>query len=222
MNPLAQPFIPSGTLPFLSTGVGTDVYKIPQNRPGGNRKPKKPFWLSPEGYELYAGGILFYNDEVPTPQKWFVIKENTQHGIKYMDIGGKYQYTDGDIYTTIARELCEETCQTVQVTRDVIVSMALRPDVAKVYVDGHAGLPVYLCLIVPISVARAFYGIQLPSRWHFLSARNRFLSANPGMKNESGDTDWYPIDIDTITHDDPNRGKRLREIFDTYMGIPLR
>src|SRR5690242_13231152 len=99
MNPLAPPFIPAQSpvqdretslykIPQNQSPIKdretslykipqnqspdreTSLYKIPQNRPGGIRKPKKPFWLSPEGYELYAGGILFYNDEVPSPQKW--------------------------------------------------------------------------------------------------------------------------------------------------------
>lgn len=122
---------------------------------------KKYSWRDPKTkHELTAGGILFYDE-----YGIWAIGENENGKLVYNDIGGKYSYEDGSIYVTISRELAEETYRTCELTSSDIDQ--LEKTSKKVYINGHEGKPVYLCLLVNLKTIQ-----ELKSKHNFKFALN--------------------------------------------------
>lgn len=133
-------------------------------------------WFDGHGRQLTAGGILIYDDK-----GIWVIKELRRDGtLEYNDPGGKYKYEDCDINTTIAREANEEFYQSVEFRRSMILDLARTTQ--PVYVMGHHGLPVYICYLMHVNLAK-LYGICM-SPLQFLECRARTLRSNPNVPHE--------------------------------------
>ena len=112
--------------------------------PSPKPSPRKYRWQDPSGKKFTAAGILFYDDE-----GIWVIGETEKNGIVYNDIGGKYMFEDGNIWTTIRRELTEETYGLCDMLVREIEELAKKyPPVA---INGHDSIPTYMCLVVPLS-----------------------------------------------------------------------
>jgi hypothetical protein len=118
-----------------------------------------------------AGGLLIYDNE-----GIFCIKEKKYDNIVYNDIGGKYQFEDGDIFATIAREFAEETYYCCEVTRRHLVSLLNEPGVVQIYLENPEKKPIYLCLIVPCRLLDIDISSNLDQ---FKEARCRVLENNP-------------------------------------------
>lgn len=108
------------------------------------RKPTKIKWVDEKGRNLYAGGIIF-TDRVKDEDGIWTIIESDASGLVHTDIGGRYDFNDGDIYATIARELREELYNCLEIPYSKIRDL---PDSARVYTFGHQKQPVYLCMVV--------------------------------------------------------------------------
>ena len=137
---------------------------------GNNIKKAKFRWHDPStGYQLAAGGILFYDSN----GIWIIGEISPSSQIKYSDIGGKYTFEDGNIYSTISRELCEETYHTCELSTTEIEYLAEKED--KVYINGHLGLPSYMCLLVNMEKYKKIkFNPQM-----FLNSRNQIIQQNP-------------------------------------------
>nr|QBK86176.1 MAG: hypothetical protein LCMAC101_07710 [Marseillevirus LCMAC101] len=163
----------------------------------GNKNPNKKFgprseiqrkahkenekyrWDDGQGRQLTAGGILPYDDH-----GIWVIGEKVKDEIIYTDMGGKYQYQDGDIYKTVAREFGEELYHSSNITREQIIEIS--KTFAPMYVNGHRNKPVYICYIVPYIVLRTM-GITL-NPVLFLKNRLEVLRGNPHVPPDKYDS----------------------------------
>uniref|UniRef100_A0A6C0LYX4 Nudix hydrolase domain-containing protein n=1 Tax=viral metagenome TaxID=1070528 RepID=A0A6C0LYX4_9ZZZZ len=96
-------------------------------------------WKSPEGYLLAAGGVLLLDGD----GAWVVSEQG-----KYTDIGGRYDFNDGDIYATIAREFREELYNTAEISYFDLKNVPLS---SKHYIDSFVGNPIYMCIVVNVS-----------------------------------------------------------------------
>lgn len=110
-------------------------------------KPKKYRWHDGNGRQLTAGGLLPYDEK----GIWLVGEQDSSgpRAVEWTDMGGRYEYEDGDIYKTIAREVGEELYHSAELLRRDIVYFSRK--YSPVYVNGHQGLPVYICYPVPIN-----------------------------------------------------------------------
>jgi hypothetical protein len=149
-----------------------------KNTPSGSRTPqnkrRKFRWQDPAtGHALTAGGILFYDD-----LGVWVIGEKDKNGIVYTDIGGRYTYEDGNIWTTIRRELYEETYGTCEMFTSDIVTFSQR--YGNIYVNGHNNVPTYVCLVVPVADLRFDAHFRLDPRT-FEDRRITTLRENPDV-----------------------------------------
>lgn len=152
-------------------------------------KPGKYMWKDPStGYGLTAGGILFYDCN----GVW-VVGERKNGEIIYSDIGGRYTFEDTNIYACVARELAEETYLTCQLLPSQVERMSRTFD--TVYLNGHDGRPVYMCILVPIHVENGHvYICDKDKQFHigtlnlnpdaFDTARRRVISENPDAKSK--------------------------------------
>lgn len=155
-----------------------------------NRSNMRRKWTDPDtGHSLSAGGILFY-DEVGI----WVVGEKEHGELKYSDIGGKYEYEDGNIWTTIRRELYEETYGCCDVLSGDIVDLSKK--YPPVYVNGHKRTPVYACLVVPITETLLFTNFLLDSD-AFAIRRKQTLKENSEVP-----TDYYPFVLKKILYRD--------------------
>jgi len=184
--------------------------------------PRKKFrWHDPDsGHTFTAGGILFYDDH----GVW-VIGEKDKNGIVYTDIGGRYAYEDGNIWTTIGRELREETYGLCEMFVSEIVTLAKK--YPPVYVNGHDNRPVYICLVVPLSA------LSLYSRDHFSLnptlfeiKRRKIISENPDVPVEY----YSPCILTKLTFDELKdssfplsyRLKRILKFSPVFSSMPPR
>lgn len=158
-----------------------------------NEKPKKNpskkyKWVdSITGHSLSAGGILFYDDT-----GIWVVGEKDHGEIVYSDIGGKYEYEDGNIWTTIRRELYEETYGCCEIVSQDIISLSQK--YPPVYVNGHKKLPVYACLVVPITETLSFPNFTLDPEI-FTERRSKTL-----IENSDVPVDYYPCVLTKLTY----------------------
>lgn len=155
----------------------------------GNCPPKNPYiphknhvyqkkyrYHDDNGKQLTAGGILPYDDN----GIWVIAEKKKNGEIEWTDPGGKYKVEDCDIYTTIAREFCEEVYHSDSLSRKDILSLSEKN--TPTYVNGHMNLPVYVCYIVHTDELKK-YGVNLdPVK--FLQCRNEALKHNPGVPDE--------------------------------------
>lgn len=180
-------------------------------------KSKKFRWVDDYGRHLTAGGILPYDDD----GVW-VIGEQDKHGITYTDVGGKYQFEDGDIFKTIARELGEETYHLCDLSRTEIVGLYKKNSHKTVYVNGHQNKPVYMCVVVPRSELNGCLDND-----KFVEERARVVTRNPDVPPEY----YNSVCIRHLTWDDINSGEfklsyRLKRIlrygpFLEYVGYDI-
>lgn len=107
-----------------------------------NRKFK---WHDDHGRSLTAGGLLPFDDK----GVWLIGEtKKGEDKLEWTDIGGKYAYEDCDIYKTIARELGEELYHSSELLRRDVFDFSKRYE--PVYINGHRGLPVYVCYPIPL------------------------------------------------------------------------
>lgn len=125
-----------------------------------------------------------------------------------MDIGGRYERADGDIWFTIAREFCEETFHMVAVTRRDIMDLALVPGSLSFITNDH-GRPVYVSLAVHTDALRA-RGVAI-SPEDFRRCRDRVVSGNPGVSYPTADLLHLPWAALAQAQGGPPLGPRLRK-----------
>jgi hypothetical protein len=193
--------------PTVQKSASFDDLILPSShRPAGpnaSKKVKKYRWHDLKtGFCFTAGGILFY-DEVGI---WTII-ETDKNGAVYNDIGGKYTFEDGNIWTTIRRELCEETYGLC----DLLVSEVkeLGEKYPPVYINGHDGSPTYACIVAPLSAAPPGR-INMDSEL-FRERRRATLDENP----ETPPPFYSPVLLTRLTFDELNNvrlGFRLKRI----------
>ncbi len=151
------------TLQSLSTMLDVD------NPPKGGERSKKFRWLDNQGRMLTAGGLLPYDED-----GIWAIGEINKDDVLFTDMGGKYQFEDGSIYQTIAREAYEETYGMLELTRSVVESYYSKYPV--VYVNGHKNKPVYSCVVVPIGVLNVDLNNDI-----FTAKRLAVIKSNPDV-----------------------------------------
>jgi hypothetical protein len=100
--------------------------------------------------KIAAGGILFY-DKIEGEKGIWVIEEldDINGSIIYTDFGGKYDYNDGDIIATIAREFREETYNTEEISFKNLKTVSEKN---YVYISGYDRKPTYLCIVIDINM----------------------------------------------------------------------
>jgi hypothetical protein len=136
------------------------------------KKSEKFRWSDGQGRQLSAGGILPYDED-----GIWVIGEKIKDEIIYTDIGGKYQYQDGDIYKTVAREFGEELYHSSNMSREQVIEISNTS--GPMYVNGHENVPVYICYIVPYNIMQSMGIVLNPVL--FLKHRAEVLRGNPGV-----------------------------------------
>jgi hypothetical protein len=152
--------------------------------PAGNSKSENP--RTRESYsrtkfaELSAAGILPYDEN-----GYWTIVEYLRGKHVFTDFGGRYQYEDGDIYATIAREFTEEIYGSAELTRRQVKSLLKKPSTCPVLINGYHGKPVYLCLAVHISDLEELGVIFDPLK--FAKRRDKILKQNQCNHNK-----YYP------------------------------
>jgi len=137
-------------------------------KPKTNRKFR---WHDGQGRQLTAGGLLPYDGN----GVWLVGEQDRENSIEWTDLGGRYEFEDGDIFKTIAREVGEELYHSSELLHRDIVFFSQR--YAPVYVNGHQKVPVYICYPVPI-IELMRRGFVLDPEL-FLRNRSMVLKSNP-------------------------------------------
>ena len=132
---------------------------------------KKFRWHDGKGRQLTAGGLLPYDGL----GVWLVGEQDRGGPVEWTDMGGRYEYEDGDIFKTIAREVGEELYHSAELLRRDIVYFSGR--YPPVYVNGHQKLPVYICYPVPIAELLKKGFVLDPEL--FEENRRTVLSSNP-------------------------------------------
>lgn len=155
--------------PEGSVTVKVEVTKNFLNRPVYKPATHEKYrWHDPvNNVQLTAAGLLLYDDV----GVW-VIGEMEKGRVVYTDPGGKYNFEDGDIYATIAREFCEETYHSSEITRSKIIELSCHHP--PVYVRGHHNFPVYVCYVVPLTETGVTIDPDL-----FQRQRSQVLANNP-------------------------------------------
>lgn len=148
-------------------------------------KPQKWKYTDDEGRKLTGAGLLLYDDE-----GIWVIKENVKGKKIYRDIGGKYNFEDGTIFRTIAREVAEETYGILELFSSDL--QRLSTFYPLVYVNGHLGKPVYACLPLPYHII----GRKLRNE-DFQKAREEIIYHNPDVPEEY----YNSIKLEYLTFD---------------------
>lgn len=205
------------TIPKSNPSSGSTT---PPSQTKKNSPRKKFKWHdSSSGNTLTAGGILFYDDD-----GIWVVGEKDKNGIVYSDIGGRYNYEDGNIWTSIARELREETYGICEMFASEIVELSKK--FPPVYVNGHENKPTYVCLVVPIPA------MKLETRQHFSldsslfdAQRLKTLSENPDVP-----VDYYPCLLTKLSYEEIKnpafrlsyRLKRVLRFSTAFSSIPPR
>ncbi len=126
-----------------------------------DRQPRKPRtkyrWMAPDGNQIFGGGILFHddhgvlllselNDEVKRGQN----PTNAPREL-LSDVGGKYEYSDGDIITTVFRELREETYYNKRFDMTFKEFEQALKHATEVYILDHKKeTPVYKCYMIHV------------------------------------------------------------------------
>ena len=148
-------------------------------------------WSDDEGRKLYAGGIVL-TDTVNEKEGLWTLVEKDNAGLVHGDIGGRYDFNDGDIYATIAREFREELYNTAEIPYSVLVNL---PPETHIYTYGHQLVPVYLCIVTSAE------SVGLKNKLEKIdveSAKQRVVQQNPEVPSS-----WYrTIGFKFITFED--------------------
>lgn len=128
-----------------------------------------------------------------------------------MDIGGRYECADGDIWFTIAREFCEETYHMAAITRRDVMDLAEAPG-ALSYVTDRRGRPVYISLAVHADSLRERRAVMDPDE--FRSCRERVVRGNPEVPaSVYSTTELLYLPWDAVAQGGhPPIGERLRQV----------
>lgn len=145
--------------------------KHQRKRSWGPTKSRKFRWHDGKGRQLTAGGLLPYDGE----GIWLVGEMDRNGSIAWTDLGGRYEFEDGDIFKTIAREVGEELYHSSELLRRDILYFSKR--YSPIYVNGHRKIPVYVCYPVPISELSKRGFILDPEL--FEERRQEVLKSNP-------------------------------------------
>ena len=146
-----------------------------KGRKGNYHKTKssrKFRWHDGQGRQLTAGGMLPYDAN----GVWLIgERDRESNDIKWTDMGGKYEFEDGDIFKTIAREVGEELYHSSELLRSDILYFSKK--YPPIYVKGHQKIPVYVCYPIPTSelMRRGFFLDPIL----FLENRQNVLLSNP-------------------------------------------
>jgi hypothetical protein len=163
----------------------------------GRKRQDKPRWTNPDtGDNLSAGGILFHSND-----SFWAIEEDGKKGIETNDIGGRYEYEDGDIFTTIRRELHEETYGMCDVPVSMIRKFAETYGMKGVYDKNRQC--VYVCICVPIDVICETCGFSEEEiEGKFASLREKTVKQNPNTPRDA----YKPLRIRKIRYEDVLNG----------------
>lgn len=126
------------------------------------------------GYQLTAAGITIIEED----GIWLIGEKSKSGKILYTDIGGRYEFADGDIYQTISREFNEELYHSCEITRSKIKE--LYPSSTKLYLRNNRKQPVYVTLVVNIKDL----GIKL-SPQSFIECRKEVIKHNPTVTDSN-------------------------------------
>lgn len=149
-------------------------------------KPRPPagkwWWASPDGWYIAAGGIIIRDICDDKEGIWVLIEKSRRgYGQEYTDIGGKYDWNDGDIYATISREFREELYNTDEIPYKTIKRLC---EQFKSYDKNNQLFMMrkgkYMCLIVDRSVLP---NLELDSK-QVENARSNVLSRNHFCRDE--------------------------------------
>lgn len=140
----------------------------PRSRNGASKTRFR--WHDGEGRYLSAGGILPYNEE----GFWVILERRGIGKIEWSDIGGKYEFEDCDIWTTIAREFGEELYQSCVLSRKDVKAFSKHSKI--VYINGFKKAPVYLGLCVHTTHMNVAFSPE-----KFLKKRQKSISANGNL-----------------------------------------
>ena len=135
------------------------------------RKFFKPRWIDKDKI-LYAGGIII-TDNVRGEDGIWTIMEYDNNTLVHTDIGGRYEYNDGDVFATIVRELREELYNCAEVSYKTLKGL---PSRSKVYISGKKKNPIYLSIIVS---AQDIGLKDVLSKINIKSAREEIIRHNP-------------------------------------------
>ena len=149
----------------------------------GYKTAKKYKYTSPDGKKLAAGGVLLFEQTTQGKGIWVIEEEDSVKGIVHTDIGGRYNYDDGDIIATISREFREETYNVHEISFKDLKEL---PTSHYVYVDGYDKTPSYLCIVAHVNQFNISFNPQ-----KIRESRKKILLANPDVSGE-----WYKtIDV---------------------------
>lgn len=149
--------------------------------------PGKWWWKPPDDpHYIAAGGIIICDrqkdGEVEKDGIWVLIEKSRRgSGLEYTDIGGKYDWNDGDIYATISREFREELYNTDEISYRTIKHLcgqSKSDDSDNELFIMRKGK--YMCLIVD---RKLLPDVSLDYR-KVEEARKKILSENPFCRNE--------------------------------------
>jgi len=159
------------------------------------KKPNTKFkWKPSKDKEmtLTAGGLLPFDDR----GIWVIGEYNKTNPkiLEYTDFGGRYNFEDGDIFATIAREFNEETYHSSEITRKQVLKLSKLFE--NVYIDGYHHKPVYICMIVPTTALRLL-DISL-DKDKFAERRAIVLNQNPDVPRKY----YRPQELLYITYKD--------------------
>uniref|UniRef100_A0A6C0JTX7 Nudix hydrolase domain-containing protein n=1 Tax=viral metagenome TaxID=1070528 RepID=A0A6C0JTX7_9ZZZZ len=135
-----------------------------------NEKQIDKFVYSKDGYKLYAGGVLFYDQN-----GIWIIKEYFRDNYRFSDIGGKYSFEDCNIYSTISREFCEETYYSFPFTYFKLIELLRDNKCEEVYICSDSqNNPTYLSLLIDVKDINFELSAQ-----EFNMSRNKVINENP-------------------------------------------
>ena len=165
---------PTETTTFTKEEIHKPAYKNPTYP---QQHPAKKY-LTPDGKRLAAGGIILFEETTAGKGIWVVEEEDNVKGTINTDIGGRYNYDDGDIIATISREFREETYNVHEIPYSQLSEIPLSH---HVYVNGYDGTPSYVCILAHVH----HFNISFNSQ-KIKESRKKILLANPDIPGE-----WY-------------------------------
>lgn len=168
-------------------------------------------WSDGDGRMLSAGGILPYDEH----GIWVIEESRNEGPLEWNDIGGKYEPEDGDIFTTIAREFCEELYNSTDgcLTRNILKRLVKSGVCKTSYVNGYRKQPVYVAYCIHVSILRALNIKLNPTK--FQKRRNKILKQNPHVPEVYyGAITLRYIPFDDLPSESNHMSYRLRKVME--------
>lgn len=159
--------------------------------------------INNEKEHIPAGGLLIYDDD----GIWLLKEKKTSKG-RWNDYGGRNRGEDCDLATTIAREVCEEFYQSIEVTRSHVIQIANSIPPTTLSYNGKV---CYVCFIVHINLIHSL-SITLPSRETFFEFKRRAIENNPHFRYITVDYKHIPFDdLKRVVLDNRVRGLLIQK-----------